>query len=274
MCGRHAVLKQLRLEHVCSTVSGVVCPILTLPGKASWCLLLDTFESWGWMYPCFLVWVNSEVESVIQWVKHPPDTASLTKSVDSHPFLGLTSVLCWSCFPCPFPVGCSPCGAGVAAPLLLTGLSNTLCLSPPGALCCSSRGGTTRPFSSQDFPANSWPRFEACSPLPPPNKIHFLIHDLIPHIIFQPSCAIGSRVCTTLISLPAQRQFLLNFGLLLYFLFGAITSLATYIDTERHIMKAQPWSQEKQSHDLHEANSPKLPSREHRSPITAGLFMS
>lgn len=33
MCGRHAVLKQLRLEHVCSSVSGVVCPILTLPGE-------------------------------------------------------------------------------------------------------------------------------------------------------------------------------------------------------------------------------------------------
>lgn len=33
MCGRHAVLKQLRLGHVCSTVSGVVCPILTLPGR-------------------------------------------------------------------------------------------------------------------------------------------------------------------------------------------------------------------------------------------------
>lgn len=33
MCGRHVVLKQLRLGHVCSTVSGGVCPILTLPGK-------------------------------------------------------------------------------------------------------------------------------------------------------------------------------------------------------------------------------------------------
>lgn len=33
MRGRRAVLKQLRLGHVCSTVSGVVCPILTLPGK-------------------------------------------------------------------------------------------------------------------------------------------------------------------------------------------------------------------------------------------------
>lgn len=111
-------------------------------------------------------------------------------------------------------------------------------LSPWGALCCSSRGGTTWPFSAQDFPENSSPCFEACSPLPPPNKTHFLIHDLIPHIIFQPSCTIGSRVYKTLISLPAQCQFLLNFGLLFFFQFRLITSLATYMDTERHITKA------------------------------------
>lgn len=39
-------------------------------------------------------------------------------------------------------------------------------------------------------------------------------------------------------------------------------------------MKAQTLSQEKQSYDLCEANSPKLPSGEHRSLIIAGLFMS
>lgn len=168
-------------------------------------------------------------------------------------------------------MGCSPCGAGEVALLLLTGLSN-ICLSQPGAWCCSSRGGRTWPFIAQDFPANSSPRFEACSPLPPPNKIHFLIHDLIPPIIFQPSCAIGSRVCKTVISLPAQHQFLLNFWFIIFFLFGPISSLATYMDTVRQITK--PWSQEKQSHDLHEASSPKLPSGEHRSLIIAGLFMS
>jgi len=39
-------------------------------------------------------------------------------------------------------------------------------------------------------------------------------------------------------------------------------------------MEAQTFSQEKQSYDLCKANSPKLPSGEHRSLIIAGLFMS
>lgn len=80
-------------------------------------------------------------------------------------------------------------------------------------MCCPSRGGTTQPLSAQDFPANSSPLFEACSPLPPPNKIHFLIHDLILHIIFQPSCAIGSRVCKTVpaSSAPILAQFLVYY---------------------------------------------------------------
>lgn len=141
------------------------------------------------------------------------------KSVDSHPFLGLTSMLCWSYFPSPFPVGCSPSGAGVAAPPLLTGLSN-ICLSPRGAPCRSSRGGRTCPFIAQDFPASSSPRFEACSPLPPPNKIRFLIHDLIPRVTFQPSCTVGSRVCKTVISLPAQRLAQFWFISLFYFYSG------------------------------------------------------
>lgn len=144
------------------------------------------------------------------------------KSVDSHPFLGLTSMLCWSYFPSPFPVGCSPSGAGVAAPPLLTGLSN-ICLSPRGAPCRSSRGGRTCPFIAQDFPASSSPRFEACSPLPPPNKIRFLIHDLIPRVTFQPSCTVGSRVCRTVISLPAQR--LAQFWLISLFYFYSGPSL-------------------------------------------------
>jgi len=117
------------------------------------------------MYLYFLFWINLEMESIIQWIKHPPDIASRIKSVYSHPFLVLTSMLCWIYFPSPFPVGCSPSWAGLTAPSLLMALSN-ICLTPRGASSSGSsasedggaahrRGGRTWPFIPQDFPANS-----------------------------------------------------------------------------------------------------------------------
>lgn len=156
MRGRHVVLKQLRLGHGCSAVSGVVCPILTLPGHIPdafcWthlkaeagCIPVSSF---GWTQKWKVLFSELSIH-----LTQPPQL-----NLSTHiPFLGLTSMLFWSYFPCPFPVGCSSCGAAAVTPLLLTGLSN-ICVSPWGALCCSSRGGTTWPFSTQDFPVSSSP---------------------------------------------------------------------------------------------------------------------
>lgn len=232
------------------------------------------------MYLYFLFWMNLEVESIIQWIKHPPDIAPRIKSVYSHPFLVLTSMLCWTYFPSPFPVGCSPSLAGLTAPLLLGALSN-ICLTPWGASSGSSasedggaahrRGGRTWPFLALDFPANSSSCFRLAVHSHPQIKSTFLIHDLILHIIFQPSCMIGSQHLQNC-NFPASSAPCSIF--FYYYIFGLITTLATYVDTVRHIMKAQTLSQEKQSYDLCEANSPKLPGGEHRSLITAGLFRS
>lgn len=163
MCGRRVVLKQLRLGHVCSTVSGVVCPILAL--FLASLLMPFVGHVWKLMYLYFLFWTNLEMESIIQWTKCPPDIASRIKSVYSHPFLVLASTLCRFYFPSPFPVGCSPSGAGLTAPSLLTALSNyrsdswrslvfwQRCLW--GWRCCTSQGRQNlaiyRPGFSSEF---------------------------------------------------------------------------------------------------------------------------
>lgn len=215
-CGRRAVLEQLRLGHVCSAVSGVVCPILTLFWQACRCLLLDTFESWGLTYLYFIFWggMNLEMESIIQWFKHPPDIAWRIKSVRSHPFPGghvnaLLELLSISLFPRDAHLGlvwwlCGYSGRWAMSDSLRSLIFWQRCLW--GWRRCASQGRYNLAIYRSGFSSEFIIiMLQACSPLPPPNKIHFLIHDLIPHIIFQPSCMIGSRLCKTVISLPAQR---------------------------------------------------------------------
>lgn len=168
MCGRHVVLKQLRLGHVCSTVSGVVCPILTL-FLAS---LLMPFVGHIWklrfdasVFPFLDELGNGKHYSVNQastWHSLKDYIYPLTSLSGAHvnALLDLFSI----------PVFCgmltfSGCSEGT---IVTHGIEQYLSDSLRSLIlwqqCCTSKGGRTWPFIARDFPANSSSCFRLAVP--------------------------------------------------------------------------------------------------------------